>query len=85
MLRALLYGLAVLHLGPGIAFAVLAFGCDPSQPLLGALCLKDTLKTFLGLTVALWAVLGAGSALLLWRRRRATTPAPGLASSDRRA
>lgn len=31
MLRALVYGLAILHLGPGIAFALVAFGCDPLQ------------------------------------------------------
>jgi hypothetical protein len=48
MLRTLLYGLAILHLGPGIAFAVLAFGCDPSQPLLGAICQKDAISAFLG-------------------------------------
>lgn len=70
MLRALLYGLAILHLGPGIAFAALAFGCDPSQPLLGVVCEKDTLKTFLVLTLVLWVVLGVGAAVLLRMRRR---------------
>ena len=70
MLRALLYGLAVLHLGPGIAFAVLAFGCDPSQPLLGAFCEGDTLGRFLGLTASIWLVLGAGAVALLGLRRR---------------
>ena len=72
MLRALVYGLAILHLGPGIAFAVLAFGCDPVQPLLGAFCQKDALRTFLGLTVALWAALAGGSLVFAaWGRRGA--------------
>ena len=70
MLRALLYGLAILHLGPGIAFAVLAFGCDPARPILGVVCQGNTLAVFLGLTLALWLVLGAGTAVVLARRRR---------------
>ena len=69
MLRALLYGLAILYLGPGIAFAVMAFGCDPLQPLLGAVCQGDTLRTFMGLTLIFWLVLGVGAvALVAWRR-----------------
>ena len=78
MLRALLYGLAILHLGPGIAFAVLAFGCDPSQPLLGAICRRDTIGAFLGLTLILWLVLGAGAVALVVLRR---PPAKGAAAS----
>ena len=70
MLRALLYGLAILHLGPGIAFAVLAFGCDPSRPMLGVVCQGNTLAVFLGLTLALWLVLGVGTAVVLAYRRR---------------
>jgi hypothetical protein len=70
VLRALLYGLAILHLGPGIAFAVLAFGCDPSGPLLGAVCQGNTLAVFLGLTLVFWLLLGAGTAAMLLLRRR---------------
>jgi hypothetical protein len=70
MLRALLYGLAILHLGPGIAFAVLAFGCDPSRPILGTVCQGNTLAVFLGLTLAFWLVLGVGTAGALALRRR---------------
>jgi hypothetical protein len=79
MLRALLYGLAILHLGPGIAFAVLAFGCDPSRPILGAVCQGNTLAVFLGLTVTLWLALGVGTAAVLGLRRR---PAKGAAAID---
>lgn len=79
MLRALLYGLAILHLGPGIAFAVLAFGCDPSQPVLGAICQKDSISAFIGLTSIFWLVLsvGAVASVAFWRRREtgAITPA----------
>jgi hypothetical protein len=70
MLRALLYGLAILHLGPGIAFAVLAFGCGPEQ-FLGDLCQKDTLKVFAGLTLVLWLLLSGGAVALRALRRRA--------------
>ena len=69
MLRALLYGLAILHLGPGIAFAVLAFGCDPSQPLLGAICKKDTISAFIGLSSIVWLVLGVGAVASVALRR----------------
>jgi len=70
MLRALLYGLAVLHLGPGIAFAVMAFGCDPSQPILGVACQGNTLAVFVSLTLTLWLMLGAGAAVAIAIRRR---------------
>ena len=71
MLRALIYGLAILHLGPGLAFAVLAFGCDPSLPWLGPVCQKDTIVTFLVLTLVFWLVVSAGAAAQLARKRRA--------------
>ena len=71
MIRALLYGLAILHLGPGIAFALLAFGCDPLQPFLGALCQKYTVISFIGLTLVFWLVLGLAGAALLTLGRRA--------------
>ncbi len=71
MLRTLLYALAILHLGPGLAFAIVAFGCDPSQPLLGELCQRDTFTVFLQLTLAAWLVLSLGlTARLVLRRRR---------------
>ncbi len=74
MLRLLIYGLTVLHLGPGFAFAVLAFGCDDSQPALGALCRQDSLATFLWLTVGIWVLCGLGLGIryvLQQRRTRA--------------
>ena len=71
MLRALLYGLAILHLGPGLAFAVLAFGCDPSLPWLGPVCQSDTLRTFLVLTLVFWLMLSAGAVAVLALKRRA--------------
>jgi hypothetical protein len=80
MLRALVYGLAILHLGPGIAFALLAFGCEGPNPHLAALCGKDALPSFALLTAAVWLVLGLGlAALLLVRRaRRSRLPNTGL-------
>lgn len=75
MLRALVYGLAILHLGPGIAFAVLAFGCDPSQPLLGALCERSGFGAFVQITAVAWLLLGAG-AWVHWRLGRRAAPRP---------
>ena len=70
MIRTLLYALAVLHLGPGIAFAVLAFGCDSGLPLLEALCGKSEMWSFAVLTGGLWVVLGVGAFMRLrWGRR----------------
>ncbi|HSI29351.1 MAG: hypothetical protein ACAH05_02475 [Methylophilus sp.] len=57
MLRALIYGLTILHLGPGFAFAVVAFGCDTLDPALGAICQQDTFTLFIQLTLAAWAVM----------------------------
>ncbi len=74
MLRALLYGLAILHLGPGIAFAALAFGCDPVHPMLGGVCSKGTLAAFVELTGVLWVLLVIGAlGWTAWRRRIAKT------------
>jgi hypothetical protein len=86
MLRALLYGLTVLHLGPGMAFALLAFGCDPSQPLLGAVCQRDTFGAFMGLTLIFWLALGVGAAALVALRRWSVGSAvAGLGSGARRS
>ncbi len=60
MLRALIYGLAILHLGPGFAFAVLAFGCDTLDPVLGELCQQNAFALFVKLTLLAWAVMIAG-------------------------
>ncbi|WP_374259191.1 hypothetical protein [Aquabacterium sp.] len=57
MLRALVYALAILHLGPGFSFAVLAFGCEPSAPLLGKLCEQNSLASFVWMTLSAWAVM----------------------------
>ncbi len=62
MLRALLYGLALLHLGPGLAFALLAFGCEGDSPLLGAICERSALSSFALLSVGSWLLLVLGGA-----------------------
>ena len=68
MLRALITGLAILHLGPGFAFALLAFGCEQPPWLPGDLCTRSTLSAFLGLTVTAWVVMVLG--VLVVRRLR---------------
>lgn len=57
MLRGLIYGLSILHLGPGFAFAVVAFGCDGMTPVLESICQQDTFAAFIKLTLAAWGVM----------------------------
>ena len=70
MLRRLLQALAILHLGPGVAFALIAFGCEDGAAWAGAVCTMPPLRAFLGLTGAAWAlVIGASWAWARWRAR----------------
>lgn len=71
MLRALIYGLGILHLGPGLAFAILAFGCGGVAPPLGSLCSRPQLQSFALLTVAGWLLMTL--ALLLYLRLKPKT------------
>jgi len=76
-MRALLLGLALLHLGPGAAFALLAFGCDAVQPLLGSgLCAMRLLTAFAWLTSGAWLLMGQGLLTLRLLQRARTAPAP---------
>lgn len=73
MLRPLLYGLTLLHLGPGIAFALLAFGCDGERPAIGEVSTMSVFSSFATLTVGTWVVVGSGmvAAVLVARARSA--------------
>lgn len=74
MIRILVYALAILHLGPGIAFAVLAFGCDSGLPSFDALCGKSQMQSFVIITGVLWVVLGLGAYVRVrWGRQGKTT------------
>lgn len=66
MLRTLIYALGILHLGPGLAFAILAFGCGGVRPALGPLCGHQQIHSFIWLTLAGWLLMTAG--LLLYLR-----------------
>lgn len=57
--RGLIYGLSILHLGPGFAFAVVAFGCDGGSSFNGLekICQQDTFAAFIQLTLVAWCVL----------------------------
>lgn len=68
MLRTLVTGLAILHLGPGFAFALLAFGCEQPPFLPGELCTRSSLSAFLLLTVMAWGVLVLGVLAYRWVR-----------------
>ncbi|MDP8568695.1 hypothetical protein [Methylophilus aquaticus] len=57
MFRALIYALSILHLGPGFAFAVVAFGCDSSLSWFESICQQDTFSAFIKLTLGAWAVM----------------------------
>ena len=75
MLRALIYGLTILHLGPGVAFALLAFGCETPEPYFRIICGRDALQSFVLLTVGAWVLLLAGlAAIFLVRRARRSAP-----------
>lgn len=67
MLRILVTALALLHLGPGIAFALLAFGCDEGHAWLGAICAGSQLRNFALLTLGAWAVMVPVA--VVWVRR----------------
>ena len=79
MFRALVYGLTILHLGPGIAFTLLAFGCEEPEPYLRFVCGKDALSSFALLTVGAWVVLlvGLAAVSLVQRTRRSVPPNSG--------
>jgi hypothetical protein len=79
MLRTLIHGLVILHLGPGIAFALLAFGCEGPAPVLGAACTRDTVSSFALLTAGSWSILLAalGAGHCVQRARKAAPPATG--------
>jgi len=79
MLRALVYGLTLLHLGPGFAFALLAFGCEEPAALLGSVCAMSALDSFATLTAGSWFVFGVG-ALAVFLVNKARTEAPGSGS-----
>ncbi len=79
MLRALVYALTILHLGPGIAFALLAFGCEEPEPYLRFICAMDALSSFALLTVGAWVILLVGMAAIssVQRARRSVPPNSG--------
>jgi hypothetical protein len=66
VLRALIYGLTILHLGPGFAFSVVAFGCDDTFSALQNICQKDAFAAFIQLTLIAWAVLIVGLLLKIY-------------------
>lgn len=66
-MRTLIAAITILHLGPGLAFVLLAFGCDADAPLLGGFCGKDFITSFGAITALAWLALAAGYAT--WRRR----------------
>jgi hypothetical protein len=83
MLRALIYGLSILHLGPGIAFALLAFGCEEPTPYLRAVCGKSALSSFALLTAGSWLILLLGlAAMHLVQRTRSSTPLAVIATGS---
>lgn len=68
MLRFLVYGLAVLHLGPAAAFAIHAFGCEGIDPALGNGYCEPMIASFAWTTVAAWLILSVGAVVAAKRR-----------------
>ncbi len=79
MFRKLLLGLALLHLGPGAAFALLAFGCDGSATALGGVCGRGEMVAFAWFTLLAWSTLGLGLVALHWLHKARAAPPPGTA------
>lgn len=76
--RLLIAGLVLLHLGPGLAFAGLAFGCEGVRPWLGSHCEAGALRIFAVLTLLVWALLSAAAlSFLSVRHALSGTPAGG--------
>lgn len=80
MFRALLGAITILHLGPGIAFGLLAFGCDGAGAAMPGLCGRSGLSGFAWLTLGAWLVLGLayGAVVLIRRAALAAPRATGL-------
>lgn len=80
MFRTLLAAITILHLGPGIAFGLLAFGCDGAATALPGLCGRSGLSGFAWMTLGSWLVLGLahGAVVLVRRAAAAAPPATGL-------
>ncbi|WP_374659033.1 hypothetical protein [Inhella sp.] len=70
MLRTLITALTLLHLGPGLAFALLAFGCGDGAAWLGSLCSGPELRSFAWLTLGAWAILVPVASWWQWRVAR---------------
>jgi hypothetical protein len=76
--RRLLVALALLHLGPGASFALLAFGCDGTAPALSsAVCAQGELVAFAWHTLLAWLVIGLGLAALHLLQKARAAPPPG--------
>jgi hypothetical protein len=74
-------GLTLLHLGPGAAFALLAFGCDGSGPAPGpSICGRGELAAFVWLTLLAWLVMGLDLAALHLLQKARAAPKPGTAA-----
>lgn len=81
MFRKLLLALALLHLGPGFAFALLAFGCDGMPPAMGSgICARGGLAGFAWLTLLAWLLMGLGLAAWQALQRARAAPPPGTAA-----
>lgn len=64
MPRLMIFGLAVLHLGPAVAFGIHAFGCDGFSPALGVGYCEPMVSSFVWTTVAAWGAMALAVALL---------------------
>ena len=67
----LLTAIAIFHLGPGVAFVVVAFGCGNIDPTLGALCTVGDFKLFASTTILTWVILTSlAAAIHVWSRMK---------------
>jgi hypothetical protein len=69
MYRTLIAALTILHLGPGLAFVLLAFGCDGSGGGIPLVCGHNVVLSFAALTLAGWLVLSVAWVFLQARKK----------------
>jgi hypothetical protein len=68
MFRLIVHALTILHLDPGLAFAVMAFGCDGITRALGRACEGSSLGLFLFIMFGTWLMAGVVSWGMLRRK-----------------
>ena len=69
MIRTLIAALTIFLLGPGLAYAALALGCDANGGGIPLVCGHNVLLSFVGLTVIDWLLMSTAWVLVQSRSK----------------